>query len=235
MNASTLDVIVIGAGHAGLSISYHLKKLHLDHIVFEQGKIGNSWSKQRWDSFRLNTPNKFNLLPGQENIFPDAEGFSSAPDFVRLLQDYNKKFDLPVVENSRVLSVNNVSGLNKFSVSVSENGTHKYYSSKQLVIASGGQNVKYIPSFAKNISEDILQLHACEYRNSSSLPEGADLIVHCPQSGVQIAEDLIDSGRRVFISTSQVARVPRRYRGKDIVDWLMLTGFNDVRYKSRAI
>jgi len=133
------------------------------------------------------------------------------------------------------LSVDNVSGLNKFSVSVSENGTHKYYSSKQLVIASGGQNVKNIPSFATNISEDVLQLHACEYRNSSSLPEGAVLIAGSAQSGVQIAEDLIESGRRVFISTSQVARVPRRYRGKDIVDWLMLTGFNDVRYKSRAI
>ena len=165
---AVLDVIVIGAGHAGLSISYYLKKLHLDHIVFEQGKIGNSWRNQRWDSFKLNTPNKFNLLPGQENIFSDAEGFSSALDFVCLLQDYHKKFDLPVVENSRVLSVDNVSGSKYFSVCVSENGTVKYYSSKQLVIASGGQNIKNIPSFAKNISEDVLQLHACEYRNPSS-------------------------------------------------------------------
>jgi putative flavoprotein involved in K+ transport len=229
MNNAVLDVIVIGAGHAGLSISYHLKELLLDHIVFEQGKIGNSWSKQRWDSFKLNTPNKFNLLPGQENIFPDTEGFSSALDFVCLLQNYHKKFDLPVVENSRVLSVDNVSGLKYFSVYVSENGTVRYYSSKQLVIASGGQNIKNIPSFAKNISEDVLQLHACEYRNPSSLPEGAVLIVGSAQSGVQIAEDLIESGRKVFISTSQVARVPRRYRGKDIVEWLMLTGFNDVR------
>jgi putative flavoprotein involved in K+ transport len=85
MNASVLDVIVIGAGHAGLSISYHLKELHLDHIVFEQAEIGNSWRNQRWDSFKLNTPNKFDLLPG-ENTFADSEGFSSASDFVYLLQ-----------------------------------------------------------------------------------------------------------------------------------------------------
>lgn len=65
MNASILDVIVISAGHAGLSISYNLKELHLDHVVLEQGKIGDSWRNQRWDSFKSNTPNKFSMLPGQ--------------------------------------------------------------------------------------------------------------------------------------------------------------------------
>ncbi len=229
MNASVLDVIVIGAGQAGLSISYHLKDLHLDHIVFEQAVIGNSWRNQRWDSFKLNTSNKFNLLPGQEDFFSDAEGFSSASDFAYLLQDYSRKFDLPVIENSRVLSLEYVSRPKYFSVCVSENDSVKYYLSKQVVIASGGQNNKNIPSFAKNISEEVIQLHACEYRNTSLLPEGAVLIVGSAQSGVQIAEDLIESGRKVFISTSQVARVPRRYRGKDIVDWLMLTGYNEVR------
>jgi len=69
MNSSILDVIVIGAGHAGLSISHYLKKLHLSHVVFEKGRIGNTWRNQRWDSFKLNTPNKVNLLPGQENGF----------------------------------------------------------------------------------------------------------------------------------------------------------------------
>lgn len=229
MNTSVLDVIVIGAGQAGLSISYHLKDLHLDHIVFEQAVIGNSWRNQRWDSFKLNTPNKFNLLPGQENVSSDAEGFSSASDFAYLLQDYSRKFDLPVIENSRVLSLEYVSHPKYFSVCVSEYGSVKYYLSKQVVIASGSQNNKNIPSFAKNISEEVIQLHACEYRNPSLLPEGAVLIVGSAQSGVQIAEDLIESGRKVFISTSQVARVPRRYRGKDIIEWFMLTGYNEVR------
>jgi putative flavoprotein involved in K+ transport len=78
MNASILDVIVVGAGHAGLSISYHLKKHNVNHIVFEKVKIGDSWHNQRWDSFKLNTPNKWNLLPGQESIFSDSEGLCSA-------------------------------------------------------------------------------------------------------------------------------------------------------------
>jgi putative flavoprotein involved in K+ transport len=229
MNSFDPDVIVIGAGHAGLSISYHLKKLQLSHIVFEKGRIGDTWLNQRWNSFKLNTPNKFNSLPGQENGFSDEEGFSSASEFVTFLEGYSKRFQLPVVEECEVLSVDLIPGSKIFSVCVSEKGNKKYYQSKQIVVASGGQNKKSIPSFAKNISPGITQLYSGEYRNASLLPEGAVLVVGTAQSGVQIAEDLINDGREVFVSTSQVARVPRRYRGKDIVEWLFQTGFYDLR------
>jgi putative flavoprotein involved in K+ transport len=229
MNTSVLDVIVIGAGHAGLSVSYQLKKLHLAHIVFEKGKIGDTWRNQRWDSFRFNTTNRVNLLPGQANIFSEAEGFCSAPEFVDSLDGYARTFQLPVVENCKVLSVEKIPDLNEFQVAVSENGSAKYYRSKQIVVASGGQNIKNIPLFAGNISPEILQLHTSEYRNSSLLPEGSILVIGSAQSGVQVAEDLIDNGREVFISTSRVTRVPRRYRGSDIVDWLILTGFYDTQ------
>jgi putative flavoprotein involved in K+ transport len=229
MNTSVFDVIVIGAGHAGLSISYHLKKLHLNFIVFEKGRIGDTWRNQRWDSFKLNTPNKVNLLPGQDNTFSDTEGFCSASEYVSFLEGYSKTFQLPVVENCEVLSVENVAGSKDFSVCVSENSTVRYYFSKQVVIASGAQNIKKIPSYAKSIISEIFQIHTSEYRNESLLPDGAVLVVGSAQSGMQIAEDLIGKGRKVFISTSQVGRVPRRYRGKDIVDWLDLTGFYDLQ------
>ena len=229
MNASTLDVIVIGAGHAGLSISYHLKKLHLNHVVFEKDRIGYTWRNERWNSFKLNTPNKINLLPGQENVFSDPEGFCSASDFISFLEGYSRTFQLPVIENCKVLSVESIPDSKDFSVYVSQNDSERNYRSKQIVVASGAQNIKNIPSFAKNISHEILQLHTSEYRNASLLPDGAVLIVGSAQSGIQIAEDLINMGRKVFISTSQVSRVPRRYRGKDITDWLILTGFFDVR------
>jgi len=91
-----------------LSISYHLQRLHLNHIVFEQGRIGHIWRTQRWDSFKLNTPAKINLLPGQENIFPDAEGFCSASEFISFLESYSRTFQLPVIENSKVLSVESI-------------------------------------------------------------------------------------------------------------------------------
>jgi putative flavoprotein involved in K+ transport len=227
MNASILDVIVIGAGHAGLSLSYHLKRYNVNHIVFEKGKIGDSWLNQRWDSFKLNTPNKWNLLPGQECIFSDSEGLCSASEFAAFLEGYSVKFKLPVVENCEVISVESIPESKEFSVSVSENGLTKDYRCNQVVVATGGQNKKSIPSFARNISPEIFQLHTSEFRNASSLPEGAVLVVGSAQSGIQIAEDLISKGRKVFISTSQVGRVPRRYRGKDIVDWLIITGFYD--------
>ncbi len=229
MYASILDAIVVGAGHAGLSISYHLKDLHLDHLVLEKGKIGDSWLNQRWDSFKLNTPNKWNLLPGQENIFPDSEGFCSASGFAAFLERYSAKFNLPVIEDCEVLSVEFVPRLKIFSVYASQNDTAINYHCRQVVIASGAQNIKSIPSIYRFISPEILQLHASEYRNVSALPDGAVLVIGSAQSGVQIAEDLILAGRKVFISTSQVPRVPRRYRGKDIVDWLVLSGFYDLQ------
>ena len=229
MNASANDVIVVGAGHAGLSISYHLKDLHLNHLVLEKGSIGDTWHNQRWDTFKLNTPNKWNLLPGQKNMFPDSEGFCSATEFAAFLEGYSSKFQLPVIENCEVVSVECAPGSKIFSVYVSENGTAKNYQCKQFVVASGAQNLKSIPSFFRNISPEIVQLHTSEYRNASLLPDGAILIIGSAQSGVQIAEDLITRDRKVFISTSQVPRVPRRYRGKDIVDWLVLSGFYDLQ------
>lgn len=229
MNSSILDVIVIGAGHAGLSISYFLKNLNLNYLVFEKGYIGDTWRNQRWDSFKFNTPIKVNLLPGQENTLTESEGFWSAREFVSLLEDYSETFKLHVLENSEVLSVERIPGIKAFSVCVSENGSPKYYRCRQVVVASGAQNKKSIPSFANKISKKIFQLHAGDYKKASMLPDGASLVVGSAQSGVQIAEDLIDNGKNVFISTSLVGRVPRRYRGKDIVDWLIRTGFYDAQ------
>ena len=227
MKNPILDVIVIGAGHAGLSISFYLKQLGLRHLVFEQNSIGNSWSSQRWDSFKLNTSNKFNLLPGMDNNFTDPDSFCSAMEFVAFLKSYAKKFELPVIENSKVISVEKSPASELFSITVKHKENTKNYQCKKLVIASGTQNKKSIPEFAANISPEICQLHASEYRNSNMLPNGAVFVVGSGQSGVQIAEDLVDNGRKVYLSTSMVARVPRRYRDKDIVDWFGLIGFFD--------
>src|SRR5205085_2204955 len=100
--------------------------------------------------------------------------------------------------------------------------------SRQLVIASGAQNRILIPVFAKNISESVLQLHTSEYKNPGQLPGGNVLVVGSAQSGTQIAEDLIGANKKVFLSTGKVGRIPRRYRGKDIFDWLIEAGFYDV-------
>lgn len=227
MNNSILDVAVIGGGHAGLSMSFLLKKLELSHLVFERNKIGNSWETQRWDSFKLNTSNKISGLPGIDNSLSDPDGFLSAKEFVSLLREYTKTFDLPVMENSHVLSVKKSSDSGLFSIIISQKGQINHYRSRKVVVASGSQNREIVPGIATNFSSEIVQLHAAKYRNANSLPNGAVLVVGSGQSGVQITDDLLDKGKKVFVSTSMVARVPRRYRGKDIMDWMILTGFMD--------
>jgi len=225
MTEPILDVAVIGAGHAGLSMSYCLKQHALRHMVFERGRIGEVWLSQRWNSFVMNTANKKNVLPGDSYSGNSPDGFGTAGEFVSSLNAYASKNKLPVVEHAKVVSITKSDGEKYFTVSVSENGALKNYQAKKVVVASGCQNGKKIPSFAKNISSGILQLHTSEYRNASQLPAGAAVVIGSAQSGCQIAEDLAEAGRKVYLSTSMVARIPRRYRGKDIVDWFTDMGF----------
>lgn len=227
MKDTVFDVIVTGAGFAGLSASYHLKKYGLNHIVFERGKIGESWRSQRWDTFRLNSTNKLNILPGINYEAGNADAFASAQEFVSSLEQYVSTRQLPVSESSKVISIEKPGEL--FHVTVSTNNTIKTYSCRQVIIASGSANEIKIPSFAKNIFQDIKQLHTSEYRNAGQLPAGAVLVVGGAQSGCQIAEDLVTAGRKVYLSTSMVARIPRWYRGKDIFYWVIDTKFYDIR------
>lgn len=220
-----LDVVVIGAGHAGLSISYLLKNQGINHIVFEKNTIGESWKNKRWDSFKLNTANHKTTLPGMTYKGDKPEEFYTAKEFVEVLENYQAEFQLPVQKNSQVVSLEKKETEKYFTIQVLTKGNLTSYQSNQVVVCSGNQNEKKIPEIAKNISSNILQLHASEYKNSSQLPEGAIIVVGSAQSGCQIAEDLAETGRKVFLATSSVGRTPRRYRGKDIVDWLSMMNF----------
>lgn len=229
MNNNFTDVIIIGGGHAGLCASYYLSQKGLSHLVFEKGRIGETWRTQRWNSFTMNTANKLNGLPGYPYITEDPDGFGGAGRFVSFLEDYVKHFNLPVKENTSVVSVERSENANFFIVTVLENRRHVTYSAKQVIVASGKMNCIEVPGFSGNISSRIRQMHTSQYRCPEELPAGAVLVVGSGQSGCQIAEDLLDSGRKVYLSTSAVARAPRRYRGKDIMDWLFQCGFMDFR------
>ncbi len=220
-----IPVIIIGAGHAGLCVSYFLHKHAMDHLVFEQGKIGQTWRSQRWDSFRLNSANKLNLLPGQEKYFQEPDVFPGAPEFAKGLESYARQLVLPVKENARVIEVARDEEQDRFVVTVNEKEGQKKYHCRQLVVASGSQNKPLIPLFATNIDKGIFQLHASEYKNAAALPAGNVLVVGSAQSGTQIAEDLVLTKNKVYLSTGKVGRIPRRYRGKDTLDWLVESGF----------
>ena len=226
MKETVYDVIIAGAGYSGLCASYHLKKYGLSHIIFERGRIGESWLSQRWDNFRFNSTNKLNVLPGDKEA-DEPDVFGTVTEFVSSLEQYVLTHRLPVAENSKVISVEKPGEF--FQVAVSSNNTVKNYFCRQLLIASGAANEIKIPFLAKNISKDIKQLHTSEYKNADQLPAGAVLVVGGAQSGIQIAEDLLHAGRKVYLSTSKVARIPRWYRGKDIFYWVKETKFYDVK------
>lgn len=229
MIGQSYEVVIIGGGHAGLAVSYHLKKEGIHHIVLERGLIGESWRSQRWDTFTLNTINSMNVLPGDKYEGDAPDNFASAHDLVKYLENYVVMYQLPVQQNVNVISIEFQQSPAGFLLNVSENGNHQTCFCTKVVIASGIQNKKQIPSIAAKISKDIIQLHAGEYRNSSQLPDGAVLVIGSGQSGGQIAEDLLDAGRKVYLSTSKVGRVPRWYRGKDVMDWFLQIGFLDLK------
>jgi putative flavoprotein involved in K+ transport len=231
MSNSIYEVIVIGAGHAGLSISYYLKKQGLNHVIFERGRIGESWKSQRWDSFTINTPSWINNLPGEMYEGDKPDNFYLLKEFTEYLDNYASRHKLPVEENAKVTSLDKSNRQGKYKVTVSQNGSSKDYYSNQVVVASGIMNEKNTPAISTHISPDIFQLHASEYKNPSQLPEGAVLVVGSAQSGVQITEDLTGAGRKVYLSTSKVPRARRRYRGKDMVYWFDKSGFWDVKTK----
>ncbi len=224
-----LDVIIIGAGQAGLSTSFLLKKNNLRHIVFEREQIGNSWTK-RWDSFKLNSPNHTNLLPSEKMDTTEPERFFTGMEYINHLHQYAHNNELPVQENTTVTGLNKSNLDSTFLVEVNHNGKTETWKAKQIVIASGGEVKPKLPEIRNLIPKNIYQIHSGDYRNPAKLPAGDVLIIGSATSGVQIAEDLRAAHRNVYLSTSAVARVPRRYRGRDIMDWM-----NDLHFFEKPI
>lgn len=221
------NTIVIGGGQAGLATSFYLKQEGREHVVLEKGEIGNSWIAQRWDSFTFNTPNWMNTLPGLE-IDNKKEAFMNKNEFVDYLNSYVDTFQLPVKGNSKVISLTQDKSKNCFCIVTLHQGVLSEWRSINVIIASGAMNKGSLPEFSKTIPNQITQLHASEYKNPSQLPAGGVIVVGSGQSGCQIAEELILSGREVHLASSKVGRTPRRYKGKDLMEWLVLMGFMDV-------
>ena len=228
-----LDTVIVGAGQAGLGVSYFLQQNGRKHIVFEQGRIGESWLSQRWDSFKLNTPNFMNVLPGLHFDGLEPDGFWRPDELIHYFQRYIEHFQLPVGTGVTVVSVEQSEDERHFIVKTRTNGQgEESVTSRSVVIASGSQQTPKIPSIHSRLPNGIVQLHTAGSRNASALPPGAIVIVGSGQSGCQIAEDLLAAGRDVYLCTSKVGRAPRRYRGRDILEWLIDMKFIDVTFAS---
>jgi putative flavoprotein involved in K+ transport len=214
------SVLVIGGGQAGLSMSYQLKKRGIDHLVFEQHRIAHEWRERRWDSFCLVTPNWQCTLPGFAYKGPAPLGFMVKDDVVQYIEDYAKSFEPPILEGVRVTSLRRVPG-GGYELATSAG----QFTADQVVLAIGGYHVPNIPRIAERFPAGLVQMHSCDYKRPGALPEGAVLVVGSGQSGCQIAEDLHLAGRKVHLCVGSAPRTARRYRGKDVVEWLDAMGY----------
>lgn len=216
-----IDTIVIGAGQAGLATSYHLTQQRREHIVLEKRQIGDSWRNAKWDSFTLVTPNWTLRLPGFAYAGNNPEGFLSRDEVVRYLENYAALFNPPV---RTAIEVNCVQGAGDgFRVETSAGA----FESANVVIAAGLFQKPRVPAYSDKIAPHIDQVHSSQYRNPQGLPPGAVLVVGSGQSGCQIAEELQQQGRNVYLCTGRAPRLPRRYRGRDIFWWAEQMGVLD--------
>src|SRR6516165_11309594 len=222
-----IDTVIVGGGQAGLAISYYLSQEGRDHVVLERAPaVANAWRNQRWDSFTLVTPNFQVRMPGAEYKGTDPYGFMSLAEVVKYFDDYVERFGLPVHCEVEVFSVEKAQ--EGYLVRTSEGD----YQAENVVIATGLYQSPKTPHFSSAIPADIVQIHSMEYRNPASLPNGPVLVVGTGQSGAQIAEELYQSGRKIYLSIGSAGRVPRRYRGRDINDWFTRIGMFDTKVES---
>lgn len=224
MNKTT--TVIIGAGQAGLAMSYELTARGIDHVVLERGQIANSWCKDRWDSLRLLTPNWQSRLPGNSYEGDDPEGFAHAANVASRLQAYAERHVMPVQTGVDVHSVTRAS--DGFRVTSSAGSI----ACRSVVLASGACAIPAIPAMAAGLPASLPQFSTFDYKRPSDLPDGGVLVVGGSASGLQLALEIQRSGRKVVLSTGEHVRAPRAYRGQDVQWWLDASGRMDDSYLS---
>jgi putative flavoprotein involved in K+ transport len=215
--------IVIGAGHAGLAMSRRLTERSIDHLVLERGEVANSWRTERWDSLRLLTPNWQSRLPGLVAEAADPDGYRGMPEVIALISGYAQAIAAPVLTGTQVTSVRRAEAAYEVVT------TRGHWRSRSVVIATGACQVPCVPQLAAAVPSAIAMLTPHDYRNPDRLPDGGVLVVGAGATGVQLAEEIHHSGRPVILAVGEHVRVPRTYRGRDILWWMDRAGLFDQR------
>ncbi|MBB5220654.1 putative flavoprotein involved in K+ transport [Amaricoccus macauensis] len=214
MSVEKVEVLVVGAGQAGIAMSEHLSRQDIPHLVLERARIAEKWRSGRWDSLVANGPAWHDRFPGRD-FEGDQEEFVGKEAVADYFEAYAEQISAPIRCGVEVREVRRLDGRPGFRVETSEGVIEA-----QSVVAATGPFQR--PVFPKVVpdSAGIVQMHSADYRNPAQLPEGAVLVVGAGASGAQIAEELLEAGRRVFIAIGPHDRPPRRYRGRDNVWWL---------------
>jgi putative flavoprotein involved in K+ transport len=229
MSVQKINTIVVGGGQAGIAMSEHLSAMDVPHVVLERGRIAERWRSQRWDSLVANGPAWHDRFPGMnfDDISPEA--FPAKERMAKYFEDYAKMLGAPVRTGVEVTEVARQAGRPGYLVKTSDG----VYEAANVVVATGPFQLPSYPHVIPE-GEPVQQLHSSAYKNPSQLKDGAVLVVGAGASGSQIAEELRQAGRSVYLSVGEHYRPPRRYRGRDYVWWLGALGlWDEVRVKPK--
>jgi putative flavoprotein involved in K+ transport len=216
--------VVIGAGHAGLAASQCLTDRAVDHVVLERGEVANSWRRERWDSLRLLTPNWQCRVPGLRYDGPDPDGYMTMAEITEFIDRFAKVSGAPVRTSTNVTSLRRVD--DEYVLTTSDGDIR----CRAVVIASGACNQPALPPFAAAVPASVVQLTPFDYRDPTQLPDGGVLVVGASATGVQLAAELQQSGRPVTLCVGEHVRLPRTYRGRDVLWWMDAAGVWDQRH-----
>jgi putative flavoprotein involved in K+ transport len=215
-----VDVVIIGGGQAGLTMSRSLTAEGVDHVVLERGRIGERWHSERWRSLHLLTTNAMSALPGLPHAGePDA--FMPASAFASYLSLYARKIAAPVQSGIEVLHVEPIGCGYRIATTAGD------WQSRGVIIATGACETPFRPAAANLLPASVEQISPSAYREPGQLSPGGVLVVGASSTGVQLAEEIHASGRPVTLSVGDHTRVPRRYRGRDIFAWMEAAGILD--------
>ncbi|MES0828475.1 NAD(P)-binding domain-containing protein [Ruegeria sp. SCP11] len=214
-----VNTVIIGGGTAGLSMGRCLAEHSVDHVILERGQIAERWRSERWDSLRMLTPNWQSRLPHWQYTGTDPDGFMTMSEFIDHLEAYAESYDAPVETGTTVTDVQNRSD-GRFVVTTNRG----IWVASNLVVATGFCDLPRVPEFASGVPQDITQIVPTEYRNPAQISEGGVLIVGASATGLQIGEELLNAGHEVTLAVGTHIRVPRRYRGRDILYWMDTIG-----------
>ncbi len=208
----------------GLAASRCLSDHSIDHVVLERGEVANSWRHERWDSLRLLTPNWQSRLPGYQYDGPDPDGYMTMREVIEFISRFAARSGAPVRTHTAVTRVRRSD--DGYDVATS-NGDLRC---RTVIIASGACNAPSVPALAAAIPASIQCFTPFSYRNPNDLPDGGVLVVGASATGVQLADEIVRSGRPVTLSVGEHVRLPRLYRGRDVLWWMEASGVWNQRY-----
>ncbi|HVL08330.1 MAG TPA: NAD(P)/FAD-dependent oxidoreductase [Burkholderiaceae bacterium] len=222
MSVEKINTVVVGAGQAGIAMSEHLALMGVPHVVLERSRIAERWRSERWDSLVANGPAWHDRFPGLKFEGVSPEAFPPKERMAQYFEDYAKMLKAPVRTGVEVKSVERHQGRPGFKVTTSEG----VIEAANVVAATGPFQIPAYPRIVPE-TEKIQQLHSSAYKNPGQLADGAVLVVGAGASGSQIAEELRQAGKTVYLSVGEHYRPPRSYRGRDYVWWLGALGLWD--------